>query len=47
MNKLAKIVWMVVFVLLFLGPAIFFILFVDAVAVLLIAWLKPEWLDRF
>lgn len=35
------------FIILFVGPAVFIIIAVDLVVIALIAWLKPEWLDKW
>ncbi len=47
MAELAKWVWIVLIAFLFVGPWLFAIIALDVIAFVLIAWLKPEWLERF
>lgn len=46
MNELAKWVWIILIVILFVGTDIFWILGASVVVGLLILWLKPEWYDK-
>lgn len=46
MTSLAKWAWIVLLVLLFVGPWIFAILAADVIVFFLIRWLRPEWLDK-
>jgi hypothetical protein len=46
MNELAKWAWLLLLAILWIGHWIFVILAIDVVAFILIAWLKPEWLDK-
>ena len=47
MTELAKWAWLILVIILFIGPAIFVILGIDIAVVLLVWWLKPEWLKHF
>ncbi len=46
MNELAKWAWVVLLGILFLGHWFFVIVAVEVVVLVLICWLKPEWLQR-
>jgi hypothetical protein len=46
MTELAKWAWLIVLIILFVGPWIFVIVGIDIAVYLLIYWLKPEWLDK-
>jgi hypothetical protein len=46
MTELAKWAWLILLIILFLGTDFFIILAIDVVAFILIAWLKPEWLEK-
>jgi len=46
MTDLAKWVWIIIIVIFFVGTDIFWIIGASALAVLLIWWLKPEWLNK-
>jgi len=46
MNSLAKWVWFILLCILFVGEYIIYYIIVGVVAFVLIAWLKPEWLDK-
>ncbi len=45
MSELAKWAWVVFFAVLFLGYWFFVLIGVEVIILLLIAWLKPEWLE--
>lgn len=47
MTELAKWAWLILLIILFVGPYIFVVLGVEVAAFLLVRWLKPEWLERF
>jgi len=47
MTELAKWAWLILVIILFIGPYIFVVLGIDIVVVLLVWWLKPEWLKHF
>ena len=47
MTELAKWAWLILLIILFVGPWIFAIIAFDIVVFLLVLWLKPEWLDKF
>ncbi len=46
MNEIAKWAWLIFLSVLFLGYWVFVILGVEIVAIALIYWLKPEWIDK-
>ena len=46
MTELAKWAWILILCVLFLGYWTFVLIGVDLVAVLLVMWLKPEWLEK-
>lgn len=46
MSELAKWAWIILLIILFLGPYAFIIFGFNLVALILVAWLKPEWLKR-
>ena len=46
MSELAKWAWILILCVLFLGSWTLVIIGVDIVAVLLVMWLKPEWLEK-
>jgi len=46
MTSLAKWAWLILLIILFIGPYVFVVIALDVVAFILVAWLKPEWLDR-
>ena len=46
MTELAKWAWLILLIILFLGWHFFVIIAIDVVAFILIAWLKPEWLEK-
>ena len=46
MNELAKWVWIVIIVILFVGTDILWIVGAAVVVGLLVLWIKPEWYDK-
>ncbi len=46
MTELAKWVWIIILVVLFIGPWIFALIAFDVAVYFLIMWLKPEWLEQ-
>lgn len=46
MKELVKWAWIIVLCILFAGWWIFVIIAAEAVAYLLVLWLKPEWLEK-
>jgi hypothetical protein len=46
MAELAKWAWIILLVVIWLGPWIFAIVAVDIIIFCLIVWLKPEWLEK-
>lgn len=46
MTELAKWAWLILLIILFVGPWIFAIIAADIVIFLLVLWLKPEWIDK-
>lgn len=46
MTELAKWAWIILLIILFVGPWIFAIIAFDIVVFFLVYWLKPEWLDK-
>ena len=47
MNELAKWVWIILLSVLFLGEYVFWFILAEVILILLIWWLKPEWLDKW
>jgi len=47
MTELAKWAWILLLCILFFGHWTFVIIAVDVVVLVLVAWLKPEWLKYF
>ena len=47
MTELAKWVWIVLIVVLCFGANIIWFVLAEVILILLIWWLKPEWLDRW
>ncbi len=47
MKEVAKWVWLIMLVILFVGPWAFVVIAADIVIFILVAWLKPEWLEKF
>ena len=46
MTELAEWAWIILLIILFVGPWIFAIIAFDIVVFLLVLWLKPEWLNH-
>lgn len=46
MNELAKWAWIILLMILFMGPYMWIVLGVYALAYALILWLKPNWIDK-
>ncbi len=46
MNELAKWAWIILLTILFLGPWALLLFAVEAIAYILILWLKPKWIDE-
>lgn len=46
MNTLAKWVWLILLCILFIGTDIIYYIIIAVVVTILIAWLKPEWLEK-
>lgn len=46
MTELAKWAWLIFICLLFAGPLTFYVAIGTVVFWVLVAWLKPEWLDK-
>lgn len=47
MKAIAKWAWIIVLIIFFVGFDIVWFIIVPFVLVLLVCWLKPEWLDWF
>ena len=47
MSELAKWAWLILLIVLFVGSYVFVVIAIDILAFILVAWLKPEWLDKF
>lgn len=47
MNEFTKFIWLLFILVLWIGAYAFLVVAVYAVILGLIAWLKPEWLDKF
>ena len=47
MNELAKWAWIILLMVLFMGPYMWIVLGVYLLAYALILWLKPKWIDKF
>jgi hypothetical protein len=47
MTELAKWAWLILLCILFLGEWTLVIIVFDIVVFGLVAWLKPEWLEKF
>lgn len=46
MNELAKWVWIILLSVLFWGEYVFWFILAEIILILLVWWLKPEWLDK-
>ena len=46
MTELAKWVWIILLIVLFVGTNIIWFILAEVILFLLIWWLKPEWLDK-
>lgn len=46
MKELAKWIWIVLIVVLFLGTNVFLVVAINIVIIMLIWWLKPEWINK-
>lgn len=47
MTQLAKMVWWFLLAVFFIGTNIIWYVLAEVILILLVWWLKPEWLDRF
>jgi hypothetical protein len=47
MTELAKWVWILILTIFFVGTDIFYIFGASVIVGLLIAWLKPEWYEKY
>lgn len=47
MKEVAKWAWILLLIILFAGPYVFVVIAIDIVLFILVAWLKPEWLEKF
>lgn len=47
MAAIAKWAWLVLLIILFAGPCALVIIAVDALAVIIVAFIRPEWLSKF
>ena len=46
MTELAKWAWLILICLLFAGPVMIYVAIATVVFWVLVAWLKPEWLEK-
>ena len=47
MTSLAKMVWFFILAVFFVGTNIVWYILAEVILILLVWWLKPEWLDRW
>ena len=46
MTELAKWAWLILICILFAGPVMIYVVIATVVFWVLVAWLKPEWLEK-